>query len=656
MPSLPDTWALWNCYPSIHLALQQATPADTIVLYPEDHVVDRPLDLITHLANKNFDGDYATCRVLMETTAAFRFDSTLTSASIQGVSFVGSTPASSAPVLYPENPTQTLQSVLIEDCAFTGHQGSSYPYGGSCIHARGDGQGMQIVLRRSVLRDNTTAGPGGAVFLQDDYHFVAEDCEFTNNESQNNPPQIGRGGAISVFSLRTASSLDLAHCHVDSNRAVGAGGGISVEDGSTTLHDCDLIGNRSAFSGQDPWTAGAGLFMSRTSASHTEAIQLDISDSRFIGNKGNLTLGATAADGGGVLVKGRDVGRMVAVTCTGSLFEENYNGQGAGFYLGRYATGLISRCTFRNNTSFGSGGAAYKGGAFADNLGETGRFEYCQFIGNQAGYDDNGDLGTINGRGGAFRTRLSPRAEFIHCSFSNNRSGGTFPRGDAIDHTSEGSAFTDSLQMCVLVNCVFYGTNGNTNQITSDPSGFSEVSHCAYEDGEFSCAGVTPDSTVILTESPFVSAENPYPIVSSPCISRALDVGISPDILGTVVPQGAGPDIGAYEFVPSSAAPGTPEIVPVVGYARILPARPNPFRSRTTIVFELGRRDHVRLRLVDSAGRVVAPIAEGDFGAGRHRIDWGGLAAARHPLATGVYYVTLESSDGIQSTKLLLIR
>ena len=61
-PSVPDVWDQSNCYPSLQSALQQATPADSLVLYAEDHVVTSQLQLLSHLANHSFSGDYSTCR------------------------------------------------------------------------------------------------------------------------------------------------------------------------------------------------------------------------------------------------------------------------------------------------------------------------------------------------------------------------------------------------------------------------------------------------------------------------------------------------------------------------------------------------------------------------------------------------------------------
>ena len=83
---------------------------------------------------------------------------------------------------------------------------------------------------------------------------------------------------------------------------------------------------------------------------------------RFVGNAGNLAAGTGAGDGGGVQVKGSNKNRKVDVHIADTLFQYNFNVQGAGLYLGRFAEGLIERCTFLRNTAYANGGASYKGG------------------------------------------------------------------------------------------------------------------------------------------------------------------------------------------------------------------------------------------------------------------------------------------------------
>ncbi len=80
-------------------------------------------------------------------------------------------------------------------------------------------------------------------------------------------------------------------------------------------------------------------------------------------------------------------------------------------------------------------------------------------------------------------------------------------------------------------------------------------------------------------------------------------------------------------------------------------AYPNPFRSQATVPFEVGTPGRVRLSVVDVLGREVAVLNEGEMSAGSHRAVLDGSR-----LASGVYFVVLETDGRRQATKVLLLR
>ncbi|MBI5169636.1 MAG: hypothetical protein HZA61_09125 [Candidatus Eisenbacteria bacterium] len=98
------------------------------------------------------------------------------------------------------------------------------------------------------------------------------------------------------------------------------------------------------------------------------------------------------------------------------------------------------------------------------------------------------------------------------------------------------------------------------------------------------------------------------------------------------------------------AAPG----VPFRGGVSLAPCAPNPARARTTVRFTLGVPGRVRLGVSDVLGRRVAVLAEGDYAAGTHAVDW-----AIGPKAPGMYFVTLETLAAPRirrTTRLLVVR
>ena len=65
---------------------------------------------------------------------------------------------------------------------------------------------------------------------------------------------------------------------------------------------------------------------------------------------------------------------------------------------------------------------------------------------------------------------------------------------------------------------------------------------------------------------------------------------------------------------------------------------PNPFTEATTVAFELGTPEHVRIVVYDLLGKAVATIADGRFTAGVHRVEFTG-----DHLASGQYMYRMEA-------------
>jgi hypothetical protein len=621
--------------------------------YKESHTLQSALTLPIFLGNQDLDDTCSDCQILLSADAQLSFEPTMSHFTLRGLTLQGTAPHSTNSVIVVDNSSEQMQQLNIEDCLFQDNHGShSWQGGGSCLFAYEPGHGLAINILRCVFRLNSSEGYGGVMFVGSDYDLTLEDSEFTDNANDpSDPPSTYYGGCIAVVSPDAATDVVMRRCTFQHNESQGPGGAIAIDDGNLTLESCDISYSESGLTG---WPAGAGVFVRRNVIQEFSVpLNVNISDCTFRGNTGHPISPEYAGDGGGVLVKGYSQFALYSVHVTDTLFEENFNAQGAGIYIGRYATALIERTRFLNNTANLDGGASYKGGKYWFSLGETARYEYCEFVGNRCGIDINGNPSEILGRGGAFSTRLYPRAEFVNCTFLDNVAGGPMHLGDAIYHFAEYMTFDVPEQRCDLINCVFYGTGGNDVQIHSDPNGFNIVSNCAYEDGEYICEGVTPIATVYLTESPFISPDDRRLHDNSPCIDHGTDVGIPVDLVGTTVPQGLETDIGAYEFIDdlsgiAADAPG-PGLFPLAAY-------PNPFNPLTTIKFELAQPRSLRLSIHDLAGRQLAVLAEGHFPGGTHAVTWSGLDAGGRSAGSGVYVARLDAGGQSRTLKLILVR
>ncbi len=109
----------------------------------------------------------------------------------------------------------------------------------------------------------------------------------------------------------------------------------------------------------------------------------------------------------------------------------------------------------------------------------------------------------------------------------------------------------------------------------------------------------------------------------------------------------------------STSVPGGSDDPAEVGEGRLLRAFPNPVRpgiGRTTIEFSLPTEERVRIAVYDVTGRRVRVILDDTLPGGMHESAWDGTDERGRPLASGVYFLRLESGRTATSAKLVLMR
>lgn len=103
----------------------------------------------------------------------------------------------------------------------------------------------------------------------------------------------------------------------------------------------------------------------------------------------------------------------------------------------------------------------------------------------------------------------------------------------------------------------------------------------------------------------------------------------------------------------------------VAGVTPALPGRavqlrqnsPNPFRSQTTIGFDLAARAAVSLRIYDVSGRQVRVLADGGVQeAGSHAVEWNGRDDAGALLRAGLYLCKLDANGTSDTRRVVLTR
>lgn len=87
-----------------------------------------------------------------------------------------------------------------------------------------------------------------------------------------------------------------------------------------------------------------------------------------------------------------------------------------------------------------------------------------------------------------------------------------------------------------------------------------------------------------------------------------------------------------------------------------LSSGPNPAGSSATIRYTLPAQGDASVRVFDVSGREVATLVEGLHEAGEHSVVWDRRASGGRPVASGVYFVRLETDRGALARKVVLVR
>jgi hypothetical protein len=83
---------------------------------------------------------------------------------------------------------------------------------------------------------------------------------------------------------------------------------------------------------------------------------------------------------------------------------------------------------------------------------------------------------------------------------------------------------------------------------------------------------------------------------------------------------------------------------------------PNPFNPETTIRFSLDKPQTIKLNILDSRGRLVGNVINGNYPSGRHSVMWNGRSGNGARASSGIYYAQLVGTSEIQTLKLVLLK
>ncbi len=86
------------------------------------------------------------------------------------------------------------------------------------------------------------------------------------------------------------------------------------------------------------------------------------------------------------------------------------------------------------------------------------------------------------------------------------------------------------------------------------------------------------------------------------------------------------------------------------------PGVPSPFSQSTRIDYELPSSDHVRIGVYDVRGARIRTLVDQSRGVGRYVATWDGRDDSGRQVASGVYYVRMQTRTDMKNQKVVLVR
>ena len=118
--------------------------------------------------------------------------------------------------------------------------------------------------------------------------------------------------------------------------------------------------------------------------------------------------------------------------------------------------------------------------------------------------------------------------------------------------------------------------------------------------------------------------------------------------------------LSSVDFTPAQSSrngvsTGVPPAMPDA--LRLEQNYPNPFNPSTVIRFQApDREDRLSIRIFGIDGKCVKTLLDGPADAGHHSLRWNGVNDRGESVASGIYYLRMDSGDYTEVRKMLLLK
>lgn len=83
---------------------------------------------------------------------------------------------------------------------------------------------------------------------------------------------------------------------------------------------------------------------------------------------------------------------------------------------------------------------------------------------------------------------------------------------------------------------------------------------------------------------------------------------------------------------------------------------PNPFNPSTTVKYTIPEKNNVSIKVYDAMGALVKELVNETMFAGEHEVKWNGRNNNNVPVASGVYFMNVQSGNYYKTIKMMLLK